>query len=86
MANKDNKPPRFMVVLVDFKTDTQIQVGAPKMQDFLKPLKGKELKKDERFELERVIRYFNKKVKASEKQPWPIKDAVEGEIVERNKT
>lgn len=96
---KDTKPPRFMVVLVDFQTNTQIQVGAPKMADFLKPLKGAELKPRQRFELERVIRFFENKVRQAEKDPWPkadkvadnlllknkFKDAVEGEIVERKK-
>lgn len=76
MAKKDTKPPRFMVVLVDFKTDTQIQVGAPKMADFLKPLTEKDAKPKERFELERVIRYFEKKVKEAEKEPWPKKAEV----------
>lgn len=85
--SKDKKPPRFMVVLVDFKTDTQIQVGAPKVADFLKLLPEKERKPRERFELERVIRFFEKKVKEAEKEPWPkkVKEALEGEIVERRK-
>lgn len=83
---KDKKPPRFMVVLVDFKTDTQIQVGAAKMSDFLKLLPVKERKPREKFELERVIRFFEGKVKQAEKEPWPKKvtEAVEGEIVERH--
>lgn len=85
--HKDIKPPRFMVVLVDFQTNTQIQVGAPKMGDFLKKLPEKEYKPRQRFELERVIRFFDKKVKAAEKEPWPInnptKDAIEGEVVKR---
>lgn len=82
---KDTKPPRFMIVLKDFKTDVQIQVGAAKMSDFLKQLPAKELKARERFELERVIRFFEKKVKQAEKQPWPTKvsEAIEGEVVER---
>lgn len=79
---EDIKPPRFMVVLVDFKTDTQIQVGAPKMNDFLKPLGEKDAKPKERFELERVIRHFQKMVKKAEKEPWPKKpEVVEGEVV-----
>ena len=81
---KNLAPPRFMVVLKDFKTDVQIQVGAPKMSDFLKPLPSEERKHKERFELERVIRYFERKVKEAEKQPWkkPDKaDAPEAELV-----
>lgn len=95
---KDTKPPRFMIVLKDFKTDVQIQVGAAKIADFLKRLPAKEMKAREKFELERVIRFFEKKVRQAEKTPWPrgdsiaeavvdgkdkFKDAVEGEIVER---
>lgn len=100
---KDEKPPRFMVVLADFQTQIQVQVGAPEMKDFLKPLpQGKKLELHEqvrhvfkrlnarkinteeayqemmgvmdmreRFELERVIRHFNRKVKQAEKNPWP---------------
>lgn len=81
-----DKPPRFMIVLKDFQTDVQIQVGAPKMADFLKKLPAKELKPREKFELERVIRFFEKKVKEAEKTPWPkdIKNAVEGEVVKRD--
>lgn len=70
---QDTKPPRFMVVLVDFKTDVQIQVGAAEVRDFLKPLKAPEKKPNERFELERVIRYFEEKVKEAEQEPWPAK-------------
>jgi hypothetical protein len=66
----DTRPPRFMVVLVDFKTNVQIQVGAPEMADFLKPLNEKA---EERFELERVIRFFENKVKEAEKDPWAVK-------------
>jgi hypothetical protein len=77
----DVKPPRFMVVLVDFQTDTQIQVGAPVMSDFLKPLPEKDQKKNERFELERVIRYFEKQVKKAEKTPFK-KPVQEGEVVD----
>lgn len=86
MSKSDNKPPRFMVVLKDFQTDTQIQVGAPKMADFLKKLPAKNLKPRERFELERVIRYFEKQVKKAEKTPWPknIKKALEGEVMNRD--
>lgn len=82
---KDTKPPRFMIVLKDFQTDVQIQVGAAKMSDFLKRLPAKEMKAREKFELERVIRFFEKKVKQAEKEPWPtnVTDAVEGEIVDR---
>ena len=82
MAKLDQKPPRFMVVLKDFQTDVQIQVGAPKMKDFLKPLTGLDLKKNERFELERVIRYFEKKVKEVEKPMGKrSKNATIGELV-----
>lgn len=70
MKEQDTKPPRFMVVLVDFKTNTQIQVGAPKMSDFLKKIQDG---KKESFELERVIKHFNKQVKAAESEPWAVK-------------
>lgn len=78
----DNKPPRFMVVLVDFKTNAQIQVGAPNMNDFLKPIKDG--KKGETFELERVITHFKKTVRKMEKDPWAVKSkgAQEAELVE----
>jgi hypothetical protein len=56
-----------MVVLVDFKTKVQIQVGTPKFENFLKPFTGKKLKKNERFELERVLNYFESLVKEAEK-------------------
>lgn len=73
-TTEEQRPPRFMVVLKDFQTDVQVQVGAPEMQDFLKPLKGEDKKKNERFELERVIRYFENKVKEAEKEPWKGKE------------
>lgn len=88
MSKQTNpKPPRFMIVLKDFQTDVQIQVGAPKMSDFLKKLPIKDVKPREKFELERVIRYFEKKVKSAEKKPWPSKvsKAVEGEVIKRAK-
>lgn len=86
MSKSDNKPPRFMIVLKDFQTDVQVQVGAPKMADFLKKLPAKDLKPRERFELERVIRYFEKQVKKAEKGLWAkdIKKAVEGEVMNRD--
>lgn len=62
----NTKPPRFMIVLKDFKTDAQIQVGAAKMSDFLKAIEGE---KGATFELERVINYFNKQVRKIEKTP-----------------
>ena len=68
MKVTDKNPPRYMIVLKDFKTDVQIQVGAVRMSDFIKPLKGADKKKDERFELERVIRFFESKVKETEKE------------------
>lgn len=100
-AEKAKNPPRYMVALVDFKTDVQIHVGAPDIADFLKPYEdGKEkdlsanvhqvfvrynqrktttaeackevedlLQLRERFELERVFRYFKRKVKQAEDTP-----------------
>lgn len=71
-----------MVVLVDFKTETQIQVGAPRMSDFLKPIKDDNVK--EKFELERVIKFFTKKVKEAEKA-WLVNDIIKAKTTKKGK-
>ena len=77
----DPKPPRFMVVLVDFKTDTQRQVGAAELDDIF-DRKKKTVSSD----FQKFITYFKKLVADAEKDPWAVKatkttEVVEGEVV-----
>lgn len=78
----DATPPRFMVVLVDFKTDTQRQVGAAELDDLFKVNhKGKQVISSD---FHAFVDYFKELVADAEKDPWavkPKKEAVEGEVV-----
>ena len=63
----DAKPPRFMVVLVDFQTDTQRQIGAPELDDIFRLNKnGTQLSSD----FKKFVDYFKELVKDAEKDPW----------------
>lgn len=58
---QENKLPRFMVVLKDWETGVEMQVGSDKLNDFLKPF-PKDVPFKEKYELERVFSFFKKEV------------------------
>lgn len=67
----DTKPPRFMVVLADFKTDTQRQIGAVELADLF--TLNKKGKKTESSDFMSFVEYFEELVKDAEKDPWAVK-------------
>lgn len=66
----DTKPPRFMVVLADFQTDTQRQIGAAELDDLFKV--NKKGKKTESSDFISFVEYFKALVKDAEKDPWAL--------------
>ena len=71
-----HKPPRFMIVIKDFQTDFQIQVGAPTTGEFFKPLPRKAQKPGVETELDRVVAFFDRKVRQLERTPQQLKKSV----------
>lgn len=70
-----DKLPRFMVVLKDWETGVEMQVGSDKLSDFLKPFpKNVPAHIKEKFELERVFSFFKKEVAKAVKEVKETKE------------
>lgn len=77
----DTKPPRFMVVLADFKTDTQRQIGAADLSSLFSV--SKKGSKTESSDFIKFVEYFEQLVQDAEKDPWAVKadTTTEAEVV-----